>query len=192
MSFFFCDVDADGFAKANPSLPLYPGKVNRWVIVLSSAATDVDVRRALGAFFMWANIPLTTMGLLPEVRGLELVSWRVGPPAELPSEAIRLQAMPNEKLPPGYIYATIRFLYAGTRTKLEPWPWTSRGLVIQCPEDVIAGVLAVLSPEEPPEERPSGTVDILENAVSTVSSAAKVLVWGGVSILLFQLYRSTQ
>ena len=192
MSFFFCDQDNTALHEKNPSLPLYPGQLNEWVIVFQSGTTDSDVRRSIPLFFTFAGIPLSVAGLSPDVQALTLAAWQLGPPKTFPAGSVTLKGYPFEALPKDSIYATIRFVYTGTERTLVPWPWKSRGFVIQCPEDVIAGVLSVSPPSPAPADLdPDDGLNPFKKPLDTIETALKVVLWGGAAVLLLNLYRAT-
>lgn len=183
MSVFSCDIDRARFRAANPRLPLYPGQTNHWLVLMEGQASERDVLRGVETALALMDLPFSTAGLSPDARDIRVDEWQVGPPALLPRGAQRVAEMPAEALPAGYIYASVSFLYAGTQTEVVPWPWLTRGLLIECPEDVIAGVLAVLPPTVATKE-PLGT---LEQLGETVSTATKAVLWGGAALLLLRL-----
>lgn len=188
MSFFSCDIDRARFRAANPRLPLYPGQVNHWLVLTEGQASERDVQRAVEVALALMDLPFSTAGLSPDARDIRVDEWQVGPPSTLPRGAQRVQEMPEAALPAGYIYASVSFLYAGTRVEVTPWPWLTRGLVIECPEDVIAGVLAVLPPTVATKE-PLGTLEQIGDSLST---ATKVVLWGGAALLLLRLAQLTK
>lgn len=191
MSLLSCDVDRERLKALSPRLPLYPGMVNTWVVTFQSQASEADVKRSLSLAWLTLDLPMSTTGLRPEMRDLKIDAWQVGPPAALPSQAERI-AIPPEHLPPGHVYAVVSFLYAGNLQELRPWPWAARGFVVQCPEDVLAGVLAVMPPKAPPAEEQTGTVDVFTRTANSLSAASQIVIWGGAALLLLKLHQLTR
>lgn len=200
MSFIVCNVDRDELERQNPELPLYPGKINQWIVAVKASPSGESVKQAIAMLFYPFSgiIPLETTGFTPPVRDLALTSWQVGPPTSLSGAMATLRGFPSEALPKDRIYAAIRFQYMGTEPSLSPWPWRGRGFVIRCPEDVIGGVLAVMPPFEPPKESETpGPLDRiigapLTGAARDIALYAKIIGGAAVAVLLFNLYQWTK
>lgn len=196
MSFFFCNIDRKQFEAANPVLPLYPGKTNRWIIAFPSPVNDADVRATADFFFVFSGVKLDG------VKGWRVDKWMPGVPGDLSGAASVVQGLPE--LPKDYVYAGVRFVYEGTLTELRPWPWRARGFVIRCPEDLIMGTVAVFPPVEPtPADidaagHGGSPLDAIREEIqapitevaNTLNTGTKILIWGGAALLLFHLHGS--
>jgi hypothetical protein len=156
--FFRCDYDRKAFF--NQRVPLYPNQYQRWLIIAQKPSTT-NASTIKKAAIQWFEMVGSRAGLLlggvnANIRAVKVVSASEAPEVNTRVMKWVLQPLPQLKAgalsnsPARVLYITVEFWYSGSATD-APWPWLSRGFVIQCPEDVIGGLAAVLSPLKAPE-----------------------------------------
>lgn len=204
---FNCNLDEKKFTIDNPSARLYGKLYQRWLVAVAGPKPASDeailfdiqthlLRPAFGrASLRYSSLKLISASSTPptaallsgakETVNVALSKLNFGSP---------INDEPNTE---GY-YATIEFWYDGAQAELRPWPWAARGFLIQCPEDVIVGLVGVLSPREPTAAELEAEKDLLEKvtepakkAADEIQMALKVVLWGAAAIILFRVFSAT-
>lgn len=207
---FDCRIDAATFASQNPSARLWSNTYQRWLIAVAGdrPASDVDVlfnlkTMLLNPAFSKAGLRYSSLKLVSvstsaptsnmlsgakETARVDLSQLHFGSPAGSPA---------TSGASPGY-YAVVEFWYEGTASEIRPWPWAARGFFTKCPEDVIAGLVAVMSPREPTEAELASEQNVLEQLAEPakavgreVTQALRLVLWGGAAVLVWQIFRAT-
>lgn len=189
------DVDVDAWEKANRA-PLFPNKVNRWVLVrtLRDNPTPDDLKTTLAATFSkWfdgtpfdAALPSdsTTRSANADLIKLERVSKER---LSFPQTARRREELPGilPTLKPGeVVWLEVSFAYRGQLVDM-PWPVRS-GAAVQlkssahCPVDAdwMLDSAAVPTVEAPPEKSSTDKAgEALGGAAQKVGSSILDAVW---------------
>lgn len=165
-------------------VPLFTDKYNRWIIALPIDAKDNLENRVKYFLSHVANQAISWGG---NARALRIIGTSdIWPDLSTAKSAIN-------KIPIGddVIYVGFEFYYSGTANS-APWPWSSRGFAIQCPEDILSGLIAVMNPVSGVE--PPGILDdmkasfdeiiidindnFIEPLIKPVKDTAKYVVYG--------------
>lgn len=148
---FTCEQNSAQYKERNRA-PLFPGQVQRWLVVTKQAGenpTEEDVRNAIAS---WFNYTLPEFGLsrfgnaergilTPNVERLNVI--RVSrtpfnvPGGKLLRTAEQLDPplrLTSEESDPA-IWVELEFLYTGDAREM-PWPWAATGF-LACPENAV-------------------------------------------------------
>lgn len=206
------NVDVDKWRLEN-RVPLFPGKVNRWVLVrtLRDNPTPDDLKSTLAATFMkWFEgttlDPVlvyndTTRSAAADLIKLERVSKER---LSFGDTARRREDLPGvvPTLRPGeYVWMEVSFAYRGEQKDM-PWPVRTGAIVqlqssAQCPVEADWILDSVASPKEdaPPEMSSSGKAwEVITDTTAQASAGALRALWlpvavAGAGLLLFLLAR---
>ena len=208
-------VDVDEWRKRN-RVPLFPGKVNRWVLVRTTRdnPTPEDLKNTLAAVFVkWFEGTVldpalvfkgTTRSSTADLIKLERVSKDR---LSLENPARRREELPGvgPTVAPGdLVWLEVSFAYRGQQTDM-PWPVrTSAAMQLtssaQCPVGADWMLDAAQTPtmDAPPEQTPVEKAgEVVNNAAAGVASGLFSLLWlplaalGAVALLVLQARRGT-
>ena len=208
-------VDVDEWRKLN-RVPLFPGKVNRWVLVRTTRdnPTPDDLKNTLAAVFVkWFEgtvldpaVPFkgTTRSSTADLIKLERVSKDR---LSLDSPARRREELPGlgPTVAPGdVVWLEVTFAYRGQQTDM-PWPVRTGAAMqltssAQCPVGADWMLDAAQTPtlNAPPEQASSEKAgEVLSNAADAVTGSLFNLLWlplaalGAVAVLVWQARRGT-
>lgn len=226
--FFSCQVDRKSFYEQK--IPLYPDKYNRWLVAIPTPPDGkLDVESLKGDVLMWLNNVGTQSGIdhslmFGNFRAVKVLGVTTKKPTLEQLQRDRRIEKIVEPLPAFYasplsdspatqiVYVAIEFYYDGDATSGK-WPWHARGFAIQCPEDLISGVVAVMKPyaalapptlmqelERPLQKAAIAVDEEVEPVLKAIAEsrpaqhtldAWQVLMYAGAGVLLFNLYRAT-
>ena len=212
--FFSCEVDRETFYAQKARM--FPGEYQRWLIVLErpSVINESTVKKAVSYWMQTVAAKSGLKMLAPgNVRDVRVLSAGVQQPSNL-SEAVKVVTpVPTFRTGPlssdvkPMLYVAIEFFYDGAAKSIA-WPWSARGFINDCPEDIIAGLLAVMPSRDPARAPPDLgeqiLIDIADTAgpaidalselapIKEVKNAAKFLLWGGAAVVLFQIYKGSR
>jgi len=208
-------VDVDEWRKLN-RVPLFPGKVNRWVLVRTTRdnPTPDDLKNTLAAVFVkWFEgtvldpaLPFkgTTRSSTADLIKLERVSKDR---LSLDNPARRREELPGlgPTVAPGeVVWLEVTFAYRGQQTDL-PWPVRTGAAMqltssAQCPVGADWMLDAAQTPtlNAPPEQASNEKAgEVLSNAADSVAGGLFNLLWlplaalGAVAMLIWQARRGT-
>ncbi|MES1174939.1 MAG: hypothetical protein ABUL62_11495 [Myxococcales bacterium] len=208
-------VDVDEWRKQN-RVPLFPGKVNRWVLVRTTRdnPTPDDLKNTLAAVFVkWFEGTVldpalvfkgTTRSATADLIKLERISKDR---LSLDNPARRREELPgvSPSVAPGeVVWLEVTFAYRGQQTDM-PWPVRTGAAMqltssAQCPIGADWMLDAAQTPTmDAPREQTSGDKagEVVSNAADTVASGLFNLLWlplaalGAVALLVWQARRGT-
>jgi hypothetical protein len=206
-------IDVDEWRKQN-RVPLFPGKVNRWVLVRTTRdnPTPDDLKNTLAAVFVkWFDgtvlDPLfsfkgSTRSATADLIKLERVSKE---PLSLDNPARRREDLPGigPTVAPGeLVWLEVTFAYRGQQTDM-PWPVRTGAAMqltssAQCPIGADWMLDAAQKPtlDAPPEQAPSEKAgEVLSSAAGVVTGGLFNVLWlplvalGAVALLVWQTRR---
>jgi len=216
---FSCDVPLEDVH--NLRLPLFAGQVNHWLVMTrtrpgeSQAETSKRVRFDVEQLLMLhKGDPKPGGGLLESkfpVHPKRIRRLKIGPEATVGPASFLTESRPTvenlearltfPKLYGPTIFTNVSFVYTPEGDEQDTtWVWKrANNLFLDCAEGGY-GVAAVFAPTPlsadelaiVKEEEAPGLLGELSGLGDKLSVATKVLIGGGVAILLFQLYRATR
>lgn len=166
-----CPVDPEKWAEQN-RVELYPGKVNRWVLVRTlrdnpTPETLRDTTRAvMGKWFRDSGVGVMTAEASDAVDSISIESCSYSRPTPRKTDQRRESTQPVPLMAPsehGYVYLTVDFNYRGAQRSM-PWPvWSQAFSLLRsskiCPigaDWMLAQASAPTAeqplPEAPPEQ----------------------------------------
>jgi hypothetical protein len=206
------NVDVDKWRVEN-RVPLFPGKVNRWVLVrtLRDNPTPDDLKSTLAATFMkWFEgttlDPVlvyndTTRSATADRIKLERVSKERLSFADTARRREELPGVVPTLRPGEYVWMEVSFAYRGEQKDM-PWPVRTGAIVqlqssAQCPVEADWILDSVASPKEdaPPEMSSSGKAwEVITDTTAQASARALRALWlpaavAGAGLLFFLLAR---
>jgi hypothetical protein len=208
-------VDVDEWRKRN-RVPLFPGKVNRWVLVRTTRdnPTPEDLKNTLAAVFVkWFEGTVldpalvfkgTTRSSTADLIKLERVSKDR---LSLDNPARRREELPGigPTVAPGdLVWLEVSFAYRGQQTDM-PWPVRTGAAMqltssAQCPVGADWMLDAAQTPtmDAPPEQTPAEKAgEVVNNAAAGVAGGLLSLLWlplaalGAVALLVLQARKGT-
>jgi len=188
-------VDVDDWRKRN-RVPLFPGKVNRWVLIRTTRddPTPDDLKNTLAAVFSkWFEGTVldpalvfkgTTRSATADLIKLEKVSkdrLSVANPARRRED---LPGVSPTVAPGNFVWLEVTFAYRGQETDM-PWPVRTGAAVqltssAQCPVGADWVLDSAQTPtENAPAEQSSGdkAAEVVSNTADTVTSGLFSLLW---------------
>ncbi|MEO7036503.1 MAG: hypothetical protein ABI548_21340 [Polyangiaceae bacterium] len=188
-------VDVDDWRKRN-RVPLFPGKVNRWVIIRTTRddPTPDDLKNTLAAVFSkWFEGTVldpalvfkgTTRSATADLIKLEKVSkdrLAVASPARRREE---LPGVSPTVAPGNFVWLEVTFAYRGQQTDM-PWPVRTGAAMqltssAQCPIGADWVLDSAQTPtENAPPEQSSGdkAAEVVSDTAGTVTSGLVSLLW---------------
>lgn len=210
--FFSCDVDRDAFY--SQKAPIYPEQFQRWIVALPlwNKISEDEVKRRVAAFLQEAGIgnwdyrAVTVLGMSEK----QPEGWPNAKKVVSPIPDFKAGPLTSDSIP--MLYVAIEFWYDGNLTEIK-WPWLARGFVIQCPEDTLGGLMAVMPPLAAPApptileetmkplndaaiEIHDGARDIIvtladkmEEPIKEIGSVLQFLLWGVAGVLIYNVHR---